>query len=189
MTETEQAPLPVINTAELSWGVAKKTKPIRVKPINTILADETVAHKFLLATLEGSQMLKANSMVCIGDDDDAWQQTAEKLHKQYTPEAVDADGWTTFVPKPEAVRDWAQICFSDEFQEAHGTKFALIAQWGERQSDGSFLQYGEHGDYILRSADPDHGADSSELWDCWIVARKIFEATYEKQKEESEEGS
>lgn len=157
---------------ETDWLVAKKTKPLRAKPINTIIADQTVAHKFLLVTLEGSQMLRANSMVCIGlVEDDAWQQTVEKLHKQYTPAEVDADGWTLFVPKPEARRDVIQIHCPD--------KFELQAQWGERQADGTFLQEGESGDYVLRNADEDHGIDASGLWDCWIVKQCIFEATYE----------
>ena len=160
-----------------NWLVAKKTKPLRAKPINTILADQTVANKFLLATLEGSQMLKANSMVCIGDDDDVWQQTVEKLHKQYTPTEVDADGWTIFVPKPEARRDVIQIHCPDKFQ--------LQAQWGERQADGTFLQEGESGDYLLRNADDDHGAENG-LWDCWIVKKCIFEATYEIEEEAEE---
>jgi hypothetical protein len=154
----------LIDTATLTFVVAKKVKPLQAKPMQCLLNDERVMAHFLLNTLEGTQMLKANSMVCIGVCGDVWQQDRNKLHQAYTPTEVDEDGWVTFTPKPDAERDACQILGV--------LTFNIKAQWGTRQSDGSFIQVGNNGDYVLRSKE--------DPTDVWIVARKVFESTYEQ---------
>lgn len=157
----------LVDVAQLQFVIGSKVKPIRVKSLQTLLHDETVLNKFLLATLEGTQMLRASAMVCIGPDGDMWQQTKERLHKQYTPIELDTDGWVTFQPKPENERDVCEItldgCLDGEF--------FVNAQCGERQADGSFVQKGKSGDYVVRSRE--------DPTDIWIVARTVFNNTYE----------
>jgi hypothetical protein len=160
-----------IDTTQLVYGRAKKTKPIRVKAMQTLLTDPTLIEKFLLDTIEGHQMLKGGSMVCIGSEGEAWQQTHKGLHKAYNP-TLSEDGWVTFEPKPEAEREYFEVPLGNG-------KFAIKAQWGERQADGTFLQFGEGGDYIFRNADEDHGVDANGQEDVWIVKRNIRFATYE----------
>jgi hypothetical protein len=161
----------LIDPNSLVYTTVKKVKPLQAKPMQCFINwsarsnDKKVLMHFLLNTLEGMQMLKADSMVCVGICGDVWQQDRDKLHKAYTPTEVGEDGWITFVPKPEAERDACQIEFD-------GTgKFYLKAQWGDKQVDGSFLQTGNTGDYILRSKE--------DLTDVWIVAKSVFERTYE----------
>jgi len=151
-----------IDPSQLQFVTAKKVKPLQAKPMQCLLNDQRVMTHFLLNTLEGTQMLKANSMVCVGVCGDVWQQDRDKLHKAYIPTEVDEDGWVTFIPKPEAERDACQIL--------EGSSFTIKAQWGTRQADGSFIQTGNDGDYVLRSQE--------DPTDIWIVAKKVFETTY-----------
>ena len=53
---------PLIDVADLTFRTAKKTKPIKVKPLNTILIDSSVAEKVVLATLDGYEALKAGAI-------------------------------------------------------------------------------------------------------------------------------
>lgn len=155
-----------VDVASLTFVTVKKNKPLIAKPMQTLLNDERVMNSFLLSTLEGTQMLKANSMVCIGVCGDIWQQDRDKLHKAYKPVEVQEDGWVKFEPKPESERDACQIACLDPESE-----FKLVAQWGTRQTDGSFVQTGHSGDYVLRSKE--------DPTDVWIVEKSIFDRTYE----------
>jgi len=157
-----------LDTTKLQFSPGKKVKPIKAKPINSILVDDSVVAKFLLDTLEGTQMLKANSMVCVGEVGDVWQQDCDKLHKAYTPTYYSPDGWCEFEPKPENERDICEITLGDcEIGEG---EFVIEAQWGTRQSNGKFLQTGKSGDFIARSQE-----DPSDVW---IIDRKVFLSTY-----------
>lgn len=159
----------LISPNDLHMAPASKVKPLKAKPINSLLVDPSVASKFLLDTLEGTQMLKANSMICIGEHNDIWQQDKKKLLAKYTVVEITDDGWMVCNPKPENVVDVAQITPLDIPLES-GVNFAIKGQWGERQSDGTFVQYGKIGDYVARS--------QSDPTDVWIIAKKIFENTY-----------
>ena len=152
--------IPLISPNGLAFKTAKKTKPLKAKHIQHLFADSSVVAKFLLATLEGNQMLKANSMVCIGDANDAWQQTSQKLFQKYNVTGMDDQGWMICEPKPEN-EVWA-VQFPFDFQ--------ITGQWGEHMADGTFRQIGKGGDYVLRS--------KSDPTDVWIVAKKVFENTY-----------
>lgn len=54
-----------------AWKVAKKTKPIRAKPLASIVVDTSVLSKFLLDTLEGKEPLGDGVVICLGDSNDA----------------------------------------------------------------------------------------------------------------------
>jgi hypothetical protein len=160
---TEKPAPTLLNPAARRWQTARKTKPILAKPMQSLLSDQRILAKFLLSTLEGTQTLRGNSMVCLGNHNDVWQQDRAKLHKQYTPSEVLEDGWTVFTPKPEAERSVTEVKDS--------ATFAIKAQWGTRMPDGSFEQYGKEGDYLVQSKEDPN--------DVWIVAKAVFEATYE----------
>ena len=172
-----------METQTLPYRVAKKTKDILVKPLQALINDPRVMKKFMLATLEGIQPLKVGSMVCMNvEADDIWQQDFSKLHKQYTPAYVrEDDGWILFTPKPEAEREYYQVLGVEGIRLQEGEPFTIQAQWGTEQPDGTIIQTGVSGDYILRDASPDHGMKNGQE-DVWIVAKKIFEATYNKYK-------
>lgn len=155
---------PMVSPDQLAFKTAKKTKGLKAKHIQQLFADDSILSKFLLATLEGQQMLKGNSVVCVGGDNDAWQQTSEKLLKKYNVVGLDEQGWMICEPKPENEVWAAQV-------EVVEGSFQIIGQWGERKPDGTFRQVGKTGDYVLRS--------KSDPTDVWIVAKKVFDATYE----------
>lgn len=151
----------------VDWRRVQKVKPVHVKHMSAILADQSIATKILLSTIEGSQILKAGSMVCRGVCDDYWQQAPDRFLKQYSVTDITPDGWLVGTPKPESWRWSTQIT---DLQGAD--EFAICGVWGDEQVvDGKqvFLQYGVAGDYICKSAE--------NASDVWVVARKIFEST------------
>ena len=162
--------IPVLDSSVLNFKTATKTKPIKAKHMQHLLCDEFVLSKFLLSTLEGNQMLKANSMVCVVEANDAWQQTSEKLFDKYTVTGVDETGWMIYEPKPDN-EVWASEIDGIFFEFGPDEQFAVKAQWGERQSDGTFLLYGVKGDFVLKS--------KTDPTDVWIVKNGLFISTYD----------
>jgi hypothetical protein len=170
---------PLINGQELAYRLARKVKPMKAKPISTILHDDTVASKIVLATLEGHQAAKANSYVCWGVDNDVWQQTEAKLHSSYNLVHVDPDGWIHCEPKDDAPRNacqvTAEVCQSIGFESGpYGGFSVLNPSYGdERVLEGRqvWLHYGILNDYILQMP--------QDLIDTYRVARKFFDNTYE----------
>jgi len=167
----------ILNPDEFEFRTATKTKPIKAKPIDDIVIDKSVFSQFLLTTLEGNQPLKDGSMLCIGEANDAWQQPPEKLLAKYDIAPIE-DGWLICTPKPDNEIWAAQVddlphprMLPPGWTKATQHEFAVKAQWGKKQPDGSFLLYGKVGDYICRSKED---AD-----DVWIVQQKLFENTYE----------
>ncbi len=97
---------------------------------------------------------------------DAWQQTNAKLLQKYNVTGVDEQGWMICEPKPEN-EVWAASTIG---LVSNSGQFRIVGQWGERQPDGTFIQYGVVGDYVLKS--------KTDPTDVWIVAKKVFENTY-----------
>lgn len=86
---------------------------------------------------------------------------------------MDAQGWLTCQPKPENEVLVTQILQKDnnEFDDRfHNGKFCLVAQWGTKQVYGSFLQWGESGEWVCRNI--------NDPTDVWIVQQVRFNATY-----------
>lgn len=182
---------PLINAQDLQFRTVQKTKPIKARPINTILdkSDQSVFEKMLLSTLEGSQDLKRDAFICWGVDNDVWQQTKEKLDKQYDPTDVDSDGWITYTPKPESPKNGNEVLTLPngvEFGPEGG--FSVInPKWGDKrvipastlQAAGiksdvditAYLHYGVRGDWILQTP--------SDASDVYRVALKFFRSTYD----------
>lgn len=163
---------PLIDPEQLSFLKVQKTKPIKVKALSSILIDESVASKVLLATLEGNQDLKANSFVCWGVDNDVWQQNAKSINSKYEPVSIDEQGWTLFKPRQNHPVDACQIT-EDMLVGPHGGFSVINPAWGDQRIiDGkvAYLHYGVVGDYVMRGSTPD---------DYYRIAKKFFDSTYE----------
>jgi hypothetical protein len=166
---------PLLDTTGLQWRKVKKTKPIKARPISTILSDNSVMSKVVLATLEGHETIKANAFVCWGIDNDLWQQKGSALHAKYTPVQVDEDGWVHFEPKPDVEVNFAQV--TDQMGPFGG--FSIASPWGdERVIDGKqvHLQYGIVNDWVGMGLRKD-GSDNPD--DVYRVACKFFNNTYD----------
>jgi hypothetical protein len=192
---------PLLDAQAFPYGQARKVKPIKARPLNTILdkSQPSVWDKMLLATLEGSQALKRDAFVCWGVNNDVWQQTHKKLHDKYAPTETDVDGWTTFVPKEgdDSVMNAYQVMengFGSVFGQ-HGGFSIINPWWGDERlcpreileaagiinlercglKDGDmvklYLHYGVQGDWVLQNR--------KDPQDTYRVAQSFFEATYE----------
>jgi hypothetical protein len=151
----------ILDTTNLFRGrIAKKTKGVRAKPIVNLIVDRTVLNKFLVDTLEAREPVSADAIMCIGECNDAWQQTASSLLKKYTVESIDPDGWMVCTPKPDA---------SVEFFEATADCY-VRGLWGQTIDGVPNLQRAAAGDAVVRSR--------SDPTDMWVVARKIWRNTY-----------
>jgi hypothetical protein len=161
------------------WDIATKTKNLIARPLSTLVIDGSILSKFLLATLEGEQILKADSIVCVGIGNDVWQQSKKTLLKNYDISDFTTDGWMVCTPKPENKRDAVEVTeevFNSQCVFTSATEFEIVALWGKR-SGNELIQIGKIGDFILRNQDIHN--------DIWIVARDMFLNTYETLKESS----
>ena len=156
----------IVNLDDVVWGVAKKTKNIKAKPLISIMVDRSVLSKFLVDTLEGKEPLGDGAIICIGDSNDVWQQMPKKLLQKYNVIEIDNDGWMVCKPKSDnSVNCWE---FTEDMP-SYEKEFHVKTLWGE-EIEGNFYQKGEKGDYICRSRE--------DINDVWIVKRKIFINTY-----------
>jgi hypothetical protein len=142
------------------WRVAKKTKGLRAKPMITLLVDRAVMAKFLVDTLEAREPVQPDALFCIGESNDAWQQSAKKLLAKYTVDAIDSEGWMVCNPKPDNSVEFRE-CMDDIYITGH---------WGETIDGVPNQQRARFGDFILRNRE--------DTTDQWVVARKIFINTY-----------
>jgi hypothetical protein len=153
------------------WKRATKTRPIKAKPLISLLVDRTVTNKFLVDTLEGREPLGEDVVICVGEAGDTWQQTPKKLLQKYAVTAIDTDGWMVCDPKPDNEVDCFEvpgsICEVDGYNR---NVFAIVGQWGETFGAEKNIQRGLAGDFICRNTE-----DKSDVW---IVGRKLFLNTY-----------
>jgi hypothetical protein len=138
----------------------------------TLLVDRAVMAKFLVDTLEAKEPVHPDAMFCIGESNDAWQQSAKKLLQKYTVDAIDSDGWMVCNSKQECSVEFCQI--TNESLDVAGwgnpeTGF-IQGNWGESVGDLQNLQRWRLDDYVVRNRE-DHT-------DTWIVNCKIFQNSY-----------
>lgn len=166
----------ILPTDNLSWSVAKKTRPVRAKPMVNLLVSRDVMSKFLIDTLEGREPVSANALFCIGESNDAWQQTPEKLLAKYNVVNIDNEGWLMCEPKPENSVEFFEVTQSVLMQanlwDAYSTAQCgyVKGQWGETIGQTANLQRFSLGDFVARNRQ-----DTS---DQWVVRRKIWLNTY-----------
>lgn len=167
----------VFDTSGQLWGVAKKTRPLRAKPMVNLLVDKSVMAKFLVDTLEAAETVSANAVFCIGESNDAWQQTPEKLLAKYNVTAIDAEGWMVCEPKPENAVDYFEM--TPELLKAQpGAWEAYLEKgfgyvqglWGQAIEGHQNLQQFAVGDFIAKNR-----TDPSDIW---VVRRKIWLNSY-----------
>ena len=163
-------------TAITDWRVARKTRPIKAKPLISLMVDRTVASKFLVDTLEGHEPLGDGSIICVGEAGDAWQQTPKKLLQKYSVVSIDKDGWMDCQPLPDNAVDAIEVSeavfktFSNVGPSPMNYGFSIIGQWGATVDGVKNVQQGTVGDFICRNQ-TDHS-------DVWIVRRRLFLNTY-----------
>ena len=121
-----------IDTTKITnWKIASKTRPIKAKPLVSLIVDKSVTSKFLVDTLEGHEPLGDGVVICIGEAGDAWQQMPKKLLQKYSVKGIDKDGWMECEPLPDnAVNCWEvpdSACSPDELNRKI---FTIIGQWG-----------------------------------------------------------
>jgi hypothetical protein len=162
----------ILNTSNLEWRIAKKTKSLRAKPMINLLVDKSIMAKFLIDTLEGKEPIAPDSIFCIGECNDAWQQSAKKVLAKYTVEAIDADGWMVCVPKPDNSVEFVELTtfFLEKNTDFRSGRTFITGLWGATVDDVPNLQEFEAGDFLARNR-TDHT-------DQWIVRRKIWINSY-----------
>jgi hypothetical protein len=166
-----------VNEITTGWSIAKKTKPLKAKPIVSLLVDKSVLNKFLIDTLEGKEPIGDGAVICVGEHNDIWQQMPSKLLKKYDVIDVDPEGWMICQPKLDNSIDSIQINNSlSEYMNGNidiTPGFFIIGQWGEKYrilNKEILIQKAKIGDYICRNRE-----DNTDIW---IVRKKIFENTY-----------
>lgn len=152
---------------ETVWSIASKTRPIKAKPLISLLVDRSVTGKFLVDTLEGKEPLGDGVVICVGEAGDTWQQMPNKLLAKYRVTSIDVDGWMVCEPLPDNAVNVVEIVA--EQCDANGA-FYIIGQWGATIGDEKNVQTGNVGDFVCRNR-TDHS-------DIWVVKRKLFLNTY-----------
>lgn len=164
----------LLDTSAALWRIAKKTRPLRAKPMVTLLVDRSIMAKFLVDTLEAKEPVSPDAMFCIGESNDAWQQTAKKLLDKYTVTDIDADGWMVCVPKPENSVQFFEVTQAhlDAAAQALGPSEGayIVGAWGQTIDGIANLQACSVGDFIARNR--------TDLVDQWVVRRKIWLNSY-----------
>lgn len=168
-----------IATDNLAYTRASKTKSIIARPLGTIIVDQDIACKLLLDTLEGTQEIsqsKTDTMVCVGVNNDVWQQDKYKLLQKYDVVDFTKDGWCVCKPKPEnevnsfhVTKAFLESMSEDYLASASDLGFSIVGQWGKESPDG-FLQFGVAGDYICQNI--------SDETDVWIVKQFLYRSSY-----------
>ena len=161
-----------IDTTKITgWKIASKTRPIKAKPLISLLVDRKVASKFLVDTLEGHEPLGDGSIICLGEAGDIWQQTQGKLLQKYVVKSIDADGWMDCEPLPDnAVNCFEVIDLATDAGITPNPTFTIVGQWGATVNGEKNVQTGVVGDFICQNR--------TDPTDVWRVARKLFLNTY-----------
>ena len=155
------------------WSVAKKTQPIKAKPLISVMVDRSVMSKFLVDTLEGREVLGDGALICIGQAGDAWQQMPNKLLAKYEVTGIDADGWMACTPRPDNsinVVEVTDAMVRDQNGLPMSGEFYILGLFGEPHEDG-LRQVGKVGDFI--------GQNREDSSDVWVIRRKIYLNTYQ----------
>lgn len=162
----------IIDTTDLWTGrLARKTKGLKAVPMRVCLFS-IVAPYFSINTREGYIKPDLDTMLCVGADDEPWQQPLANLQRGY--DAVGVDGiWTLYAPKPSKVVEFFEI--TSALVASIGAVAAplfITGQWGQTIDGIPNLQRCHVGDFIARNPD--------DLADQWVVQRSIWLRTYEE---------
>jgi hypothetical protein len=152
-----------------SGRLARKTKGMKaISPGVCIF--ETVLPYLTLNTREGHGPIDPACLICVGVDNEPWQQLPTKIEKDY--DRVGAEGaWTLYAPKPTKIVEFIQVT-EDLLGGATTEPAYIVGKWGETIDGAHNLQRLRLGDCIARQID-DHA-------DQWVVNRAIWDRTYEE---------
>lgn len=167
MTTFTEDHAPLFSGAIKDWKIARKTGIILAKPINSIIVDKTVVSKFLISTLEGNESLDINTLMCLGSDNEPWQQIYARLLRKYDIVSIDENGWLVCSPKPDNRIEFFQ--WNDKIITKTGEHY-VKSIWGENFRTYGNCQRFSQGDYICRDIDNTN--------DVWVVRKKLFDTTY-----------
>ena len=157
----------ILDTSNLTWFTASKTKPIFVRTWAEIFGPQVLFYSknLLLKTLEANEPIDPEAVLCVGQSGDVWQQTAKAVDKKY--EFVEyasypQTGWAVYKP-----RDGNAV---DAFEATQGGY--IVGLWGEEVPalGAKNLQRVKVGDFICRQPH-DHN-------DQWVVQRNLFLNSY-----------
>lgn len=166
------------------WVVAKKTRPIKAKPLVSILVDKSVLSKLVITTLEANEPLGDGAVICIGEAGDVWQQMPKKLLQKYDVTSIDPEGWMVCDPKPDNSVNCFEVPSIGEIRDGGYGKeypddraynlgdFCIEGLWGDAgyPQFGKNIQWGNKGDFICQNR--------TDANDVWVVRRKFFINTY-----------
>lgn len=163
----------IIDTTNL-WRstLARKTKGMKASPLSYEIAAH-VAPYLRIATREGYIPVNRDLVLCVGEDDEPWSQTAEKIRKDYDHVGNDGQGlWHIFKPKATKIVEFFELTqgLLDELNIPPCSPMYITGMWGETIDGVANLQKVTMGDFIARQPD-DHS-------DQWVVQQNIWLRTY-----------
>lgn len=153
----------IYDTTGLFTGRAKKTEPVRAKPMSSLLVDPSVMDMFLINSLEGEEPITPSSVFCLGKANEPWQQPSASLLRKYDVTAIDDGGWMVCMPKPDAEVEF--FIFRNGLQD--GEEYYIRGAFGKTIDGIPNLQRVKNGDAVCRKPH-DHS-------DQWVVARHLWQ--------------
>lgn len=161
----------IIDTAPHWTGrIAQKTKGLKAMPLRVCLFSMALPY-FAIATREGYIKPDPDCLLCVGEDDEPWQQLPEKLNRDYDVVGVDG-AWVLYHPKPTKRVEFIEVTPSllEQLGRSQLDTLYIVGQWGETIDGVANLQRLRLGDFIARQLhDPS---------DQWVVQRGIWLRTY-----------
>ena len=151
----------------VDWKTARKTQSIIAKHMLGVFNNAKDATHFLLHTVEGSEPINIDCVLCVGPAAEAWQMSVDRLESAYKYNGISyPSDWHGYSPLPGSFVYTAEVTY--DLTDLHNS-FYIIGKYGERYpaTGEDNCQHGSVGDMICRSST-----------DVWIVNRKIFDATY-----------
>jgi hypothetical protein len=161
----------IIDTTPFWSGrLAKKTKGLKaISPTFGIL--ESLRPYLAINTREGYIPIDPACWICVGADNEPWQQLPSKIEKDY--DRVGTEGaWGLYQPKPTKVVEFIEVTPELVTPFSAASSFYIVGRWGQTIAGVEKLQRLHVGDFIARQVD-DHG-------DQWVVQRAIWLRTYEE---------
>lgn len=164
----------ILNTKGKFGRTATKTKGLDGKPAADIFGRLLASVR--LETIEGNQPVKHDSIICIGISGEPWQQKPGNIAKKYIAVATSNDGWTRYEPVVGNAVDYFEVtaelaAFATGYHDNKTKAGFIVGTYGDTIDGVDNMQAFNVGDIIAR--------DPSNHIDQWVVARKIWENSYE----------
>jgi hypothetical protein len=163
----------IIDTTPFWTGrLGKKTKGMKVISPN-VGVFESLQPYLTINTREGYIPIDPACLICVGTDNEPWQQLPAKIEKDY--DKVGTKGaWDLYMPKPTKIVEFIEVTHDvlDACNVPASAPSFIVGLWGQTIDGVDNLQRFRLGDYIARQRD-NHA-------DQWVVAKSIWDRTYEE---------